>query len=153
MLAEAFTNAPLHPPAPSRPPSATSEDWRLALSAQNADLRCRHCGVRFDGSKSAVVEATSLRARRLNWCAPEVLRVPLRYHGWDDHSDVYSFGLILWEMVSYMAALSYTPVAAVNWQSSLRWPRTHTFASCGWVLRIQSTSSPCLASSAGETID
>jgi len=36
----------------------------------------------------------------LNWCAPEVL---LHAHPYTDKADVYSFGMVLWEMITHQA--------------------------------------------------
>eukprot|EP01054_Gregarina_sp_Poly1_P002633 Gregarina_sp_Poly_1__2632@NODE_1718_length_3472_cov_59_051101_g1126_i0_p2_GENE_NODE_1718_length_3472_cov_59_051101_g1126_i0NODE_1718_length_3472_cov_59_051101_g1126_i0_p2_ORF_typecomplete_len226_score26_54Pkinase_Tyr/PF07714_17/0_00071Pkinase_Tyr/PF07714_17/9e15Pkinase/PF00069_25/8_1e16Kinaselike/PF14531_6/1_5Kinaselike/PF14531_6/3_2zinc_ribbon_5/PF13719_6/0_082zinc_ribbon_5/PF13719_6/3_7e03zf_C2H2_10/PF18414_1/2_1e02zf_C2H2_10/PF18414_1/1_3_NODE_1718_length_3472_cov_59_051101_g1126_i023042981 len=102
-LAKAFTHAPLLKPIFNASIDVLSK--HSCYSAGDVGdsknlVACPHCQEIFDGSSALVVEPTMLRSRRLNWCAPEVLRIPLRYHGLSELSDIYSFGVILWNLLT-----------------------------------------------------
>eukprot|EP00923_Selenidium_pygospionis_P016920 GHVN01029768.1.p1 GENE.GHVN01029768.1~~GHVN01029768.1.p1 ORF type:complete len:704 (+),score=105.99 GHVN01029768.1:156-2267(+) len=61
-------------------------------------IECRSCGTPVP-SNSIRMTPTAQQLRAINWCAPEVLR-EATYFASHPVSDVFSFGLILWEMLS-----------------------------------------------------
>eukprot|EP01053_Blabericola_migrator_P010866 Blabericola_migrator_1__10865@NODE_625_length_7189_cov_131_220444_g456_i0_p3_GENE_NODE_625_length_7189_cov_131_220444_g456_i0NODE_625_length_7189_cov_131_220444_g456_i0_p3_ORF_typecomplete_len347_score43_79Pkinase_Tyr/PF07714_17/3_9e10Pkinase_Tyr/PF07714_17/2_4e14Pkinase/PF00069_25/8_1e22Kinaselike/PF14531_6/5_8e06YHS/PF04945_13/9_2e03YHS/PF04945_13/0_48_NODE_625_length_7189_cov_131_220444_g456_i017722812 len=100
-LVKAFTHAPL-----IRPIDAASHHSSAYLNGTGDEapnrflVCCPHCRETFDASTIPVVEPTMLRPHRFNWCSPETLRIPLRYHGVNEVSDIYSFGVILWNLLT-----------------------------------------------------
>lgn len=134
-LARAFTHAPIlrsiYTPSSLDVASRQSSNSTDNEGTSRNMITCPHCHESFDASIALVVEPTMLRARRLNWCSPETLRIPLRFHGINEASDIYSFGVILWNLLTDQVpfvGLSPTQIRVAVGYAGFQLPMTYVWA-------------------------